>query len=281
MTATLPHSESPGSLGPASAKLDVKPVTFARQVRSEWHKMWALRSTWIIMAIVVVIMGLFAALIAHFAFDPTKPHPEIAPSDAVTRGLNLAGVAFIAFACMAMTGEYSSGLIRSTLTAEPRRTVVFAAKATVVGLIAAIVGIVCVAVNYVLVSLFFPSGTSLDLGTWSDVRPLVGLVLFLVLWSVIALSIGTLLRNTAAAIAIILCWILVAENLISGIPWSFFEDIRAYLPGQSSVIITFSDALLQRQDGLLHNVWEGFGVGCIWAAVMAAAALIMLRRRDV
>lgn len=281
MTATLPRHGSDEPARRGASTLDVQPVTFARQVRSEWHKMWALRSTWIIMGIVVAIMALFAALISRFAFDPSRPHPEIAPSDALTRGLNLAGVAFIAFACMAITGEYSSGLIRSTVTAEPRRGVVFAAKAVVVALIAALVGVVCVVVNYLVSIPFFPKGRSVDLGRWADVRPLVGLVLFLILWSVISLSVGTLLRNTAASIAVILCWLLVAENLISGIPWSVFEHIRAYLPGQSSVIITFSDTLRDRQTGFLSSVWEGFGVGCIWAAVLAAAAVVVFRRRDV
>ncbi|MCL2781603.1 MAG: hypothetical protein FWD74_09005 [Actinomycetia bacterium] len=266
--------------------VEVKPVTFARQVRSEWHKMWALRSTWLIVAIVVVVMALFSSLLAHFAFDPNSvdPQREMVPVDALTRGVSFATVALASFACMLITGEYSSGLIRATLTAQPRRGVVFAAKAAVAVAFAIIIAVLCDVISYFMSMPFFRSPYSVSLSQWSDFRPLLGVALFLPVWALLSLSVGVLLRSTAGAISALLCWVLVVENLIGGIPWHFLQhDIHPYLPGQTSGLIYMSDPLrVATGEGMvMNNVWAAYGISWVWVVVVVSAAVVVFRRRDV
>jgi ABC-2 type transport system permease protein len=232
-------------------------------------------------------MGLIAALVAHFSFGPQMPpSPDNTAVGALTGGVRFAGVIVIAFACMMITGEYSTGMIRSTLAAQPRRSVAFAAKAAVAGLVAILIGVVSDVVTYLVSLPLLPRDRRIDLLQWTNLRPLIGMVLFLLMWTVLALAVGTLLRNTAAAIVVLLCWFFVIENLIASIPWHFFRDIAPYLPLQASQLIIMSDrAFAISRTGFdaipLSSVWEGYGVGLIWTVVLVALAMLVFRRRDV
>ncbi|MGW4567823.1 ABC transporter permease [Streptomyces sp. NPDC004561] len=258
-------------------------VTGRRVLSSEWAKLWSLRSTWITLGLGLLFLVAFGVIAAsHYKSNIGSPRMDrdFAHSTAVSLslfGTNFAQLALGVLGVLVMAGEYSTGMIRSTLAAVPRRLPVLWSKATVYGLVALVVGTVGAFVAFLIGSQIV-SGTpaALSLGDAGVVRSLLGAGLYLGLVGVIGTALGALLRSVAGGISVLVASLMLVPGLISLLPSSWQNDISPYLPshaGESVFALTHDSTTLSPGAGLL--VFLG------WTALALAGAAYRLRRSDV
>lgn len=255
-------------------------LTFGRVVASEWVKFRTLRSTVWTLAVTVVLMVGVAALAAWGMTQGGEGAPPGMGLIAVTVGTNIAQLSVAVLGVLIITGEYTTGMVRSTFAAVPTRLPALAAKAIVLAATVLVVGLVGTALCY-LVTLPFVSGTALeiDLGDPDTLRALAGVPLYLAAIALLAFGFGALLRHSAGALAAVLGLLLVVEGVFALIPLRFFEVVSPYLPSTAgSQVMAPSDFVFADPDAL--GPWQGYGVMLVWVAVVIAAAAVLLRRRD-
>jgi ABC-2 type transport system permease protein len=195
-------------------------VTFAH-VLPEWIKLWSLRSSTWTLATTVVLMTAVSYLAVFFtareAYDAaTKPQDGAIlvallhdPSVVIT-GAEIAKLVVAVLGVLVITGEYSTGMIRTTLSAVPKRLPALGAKALVLALVTAATAAVGVVLAWlVALPTLHAHGAALDLGDAQTRRILLGGVLYLVAVSLLAFAIGAIVRFSAAALATVLGLLLV------------------------------------------------------------------------
>ncbi|MEU1302158.1 ABC transporter permease [Streptomyces shenzhenensis] len=279
MSAPATTAEPPRTLGARPAYR----VTGPRVLRSEWAKLWSLRSTWITLALgllFLVAFGLIAASRYRSGYDSGRLDGDFAHATAVSLslfGTNFAQLALGVLGVLVTAGEYSTGMIRSTMAAVPRRLPVLWSKAGVFGLVALVVGTVGAFVAF-LIGGGIVSGTpaAMDLSHAGVVRSLLGAGLYLGLVGVIGAALGALLRSVAGGISVLVAALMLVPGLMSLLPSSWQDDVNRYLPsnaGQSMFALTHDSTALSPGAGLL--VFLG------WTALALAGAAYRLRRSDV
>jgi ABC-2 type transport system permease protein len=280
-TLTSPTATSPQH-SPAD---DNVRVTFPRVVRSEWIKFRTLRSTiWTLAITLLVMVGivtLFSAILASQKTERGGP----TSTDVFTIAASMASLAVVVLGVLVITGEYSTGMIRSTLAAVPRRVPALWAKGLVLEVSILIVSTVAVLISLGVMQLFLGStGLAPDLGNAETVRILVGVPLYLIGIALLAFAIGALLRHSAGALATVLGLLLVIENLFM-IPWRPLQLISPFLPGTAGAKLLMTQAQLDAMTrgshvGAVLSAWQGYGVLLAWGAVLLGVAAVLLRRRN-
>jgi ABC-type transport system involved in multi-copper enzyme maturation permease subunit len=253
-------------------------VTQGRVLLSEWTKFRSLRSTlYTLLMAVVFMIGLGALITGIAANQPGGLEPGQSAISASLSGIFFAQLAIGVLGVLLITGEYSTGMIRSSLTVVPRRLpmlwgkiVVFAAVVLVTMLIASFTAF--------FVGQAVLSGQQLD-ASLSDpgaLRAVVGAALYVTVAGVTALALGALLRNTAAAITTFVAVFFVVPTLTLLLPVSVTDHFVQYLPSNLGGVLT-SDT-----SGLAHPLapWTGFGLLCGYAVVLVGIAAWRLRRAD-
>jgi ABC-2 type transport system permease protein len=281
--------------GPASATTTghtpVQNVTFWRLLRSEWIKLWTLRSTWWTLGSTVVIMvgvAVMMAFVVQFLTDQISPE-EQASMDSVfgaptviAGGYEFAALVVAVLGAMLITGEYSTGMIRSTFAAAPGRLGAFAAKATVLAIVTAVLSTVSLLLGW-LVTLPILDANDMALD-WSDsdqVRQLYGVVIYTVLVALFALGVGTLLRHTAGAIFTTVAVFLVIP-MVFGIAVAFAADVdwvltvNKFLPSVAGSAITPTGAQVPE----VLDPWVGISVLAAYTAVVVSGGALRLKLDD-
>ncbi|MET8788375.1 ABC transporter permease [Streptomyces sp. NPDC004589] len=257
-------------------------VTGRRVLASEWAKLWSLRSTWITLGLgllFLIAFGLIAASRYESGISSGHLDRDFARSTAVNLslfGTNFAQLALGVLGVLVTAGEYSTGMIRSTLAAVPRRLPVLWAKATVFGLVALAIATFGVFVAFLFGS-HIVSGTPAAMGFSHGgvVRSLLGAGLYLGLVGVIGTALGALLRSVAGGISVLVATLMLVPGLVSLLPSSWRDNISLYLPsnaGESMFALTHDATSLSPTSGLL--VFLG------WTALALAGAAYRLMRSD-
>ncbi len=271
-------------------RVDLSPgrVTQISVLHSEWIKLRSLRSTlWTLLATVAITVGLgslFSVARAHRFNElvTTAPNgvrlaPRFDPTVVSLRGVFLAQLAIGVLGVLMIAGEYGTGMIRSSLAAVPQRVPVLAAKAIVFATAAFVVSIVSAFAAFLLGQQALSSTHfQASLGTPHAIRAIFGAAIYLTLIGLMAVGLGFVLRNTAAAIASLFGVVLVAPLLANALPTPYSTDISKYLP------LNAGTQILQTKDydpSQLHP-WAGVGVTALYAIVALIAGTIVLLRRD-
>ncbi|MFF7981204.1 ABC transporter permease [Streptomyces sp. NPDC007901] len=268
---------------PAAPPRPAYRVTGRRVLASEWTKLWSLRSTWITLGLGLLFLVAFGLIAAnHYKSGVGSPHQDrdFATATAVSLslfGTNFAQLALGVLGVLVTAGEYSTGMIRSTLAAVPRRLPVLWSKAAVFGLVALVVATVGAFVAFGFGS-GIVSGTPAAMGFTHAgvVRSLLGAGLYLGLVGVIGTALGALLRSVAGGISVLVASLMLVPGLISLLPSSWQDDISPYLPsnaGESMFALTHDSTTLSPTAGLL--VFLG------WTVLALAGAAYRLVRSDV
>jgi ABC-2 type transport system permease protein len=267
-------------LTPTAAPASLR-VTQRRVIVSEWIKLRSLRSTlFSLLAAVVCTVGLgilISALRANdFNQNGFRPGPGFDATLVSLRGVYLAQLAIGVLGVLMITGEYSTGMIRATLSAVPRRlpvlwgkTLVFAATVFVV------TGVASLAAFEGGQAMLSSAGFHVGLGSPGAARAVLGAALYLTVVGLLGVGLGFLIRNTAGAIATLFGLLLVLPAVVAALPASLYRDIYRYLPltAGTQVMTTVRDPSLLRP-------WAGIGVFCLYAVGAIAAGAVMLKRRD-
>ena len=259
---------------PAATAVDRRPSALPNLLRSEWAKLRSVRSTyWSVLVAVagMIVIGLGGAIGAARA--ATQP-ATFDPVSASLGGFVLAQLALGALGALAVTSEYSTGMIRSTFTAAPQRGTVIAAKAAVFGAASSAVGAV--------VSLFtFIVGQAIlgdrggTLSAPGALRAVIGVGLYLCLLGILAVGLGTIIRRSAGAIAVLLGLLFVLPALVPLLPASIRDTVAKLLPynaGQAIFKTANTRSTLSAPIGL--------AVFALYALAALAIGTVLVRRRD-
>ncbi|MGD8200545.1 ABC transporter permease subunit [Ornithinimicrobium sp. W1679] len=279
---TTSPAAAPAATSPAAAQAQ---PTFAGVVRGEWIKLLSLRSTWWALTATAALMTLASVGFA-MSLDAMADDPALAPgieqmngAEIVASGFPFGMLTIAVLGALSFTGEYATGMIRSTFAAVPTRLPVLGAKVLTLVVLAAAVALVSLTLSYLVT---MPQLSRYDLvpalddpGTW---RVLGGSVYCLTAAALFSLGVGTLLRSTAASLTAALTVLLLLPGILSFIRLDRVETIVSYLPlPASSALLTTGGA---GTNGDYLSTQASLIVMAAYALVPLAAAALALHRRD-
>lgn len=241
-------------------------------------KLMSTRSPWWCALITLAITTGFTALLVGNS-------EAVAVTVASTQfALNLGMIIIMVMAALAVTTEYRFSTIRTTFQAVPNRTAVLAAKTAVVALPAAVIGEITAFATYGLARLMKPAA-DLGIDTSAEWRQVGGIGLVYFFAAVLAVAVGVLVRNSAAAISILLVYILLVENLVRLIP-TVGPKIQQWLPftaanhfataGMSAPVNGQGPPVLD----LPYGPWAGLAYFAGIALTLLVAGIVLTNRRD-
>jgi ABC-2 type transport system permease protein len=267
---------------PATATVDdsIK-VTQARVVVSEWIKMRSLRSTvWTLLITIGITIGfgLLIALVFHSNWSHMRPgeRARFDPIEMPLRGVFFAQLAIGVLGALMITGEYSTGMIRATMSAVPKRLPVLWAKLAVFTAVAAVTMLISTFAAFLIAqAIFGPTAPHTTLSAPHALRAVVGAGLYLTGVGILGLAIGFIIRNTAGAIATVVGIVLLLPLIDEALPDSWNAHFVGWLPSNAG-----QQLMTLHPDPHMLAPWNGFAlfVGYLVAAVVAAA--IVVKRRD-
>ncbi|MHB1064320.1 MAG: ABC-2 transporter permease [Georgenia sp.] len=257
--------------------------TFGGVMRAEWIKLLSLRSTWWTMAITVVIMTLLAlAQASSIRFIMQAPEAaglKLYGAEFVIGGYQLGMVTVSVLGVLLMTGEYSTGMIRSTFAAVPKRLPVLAAKAIALVTLTVAVSVVGIIASY-FVALPFLSDYDLvpaldDPLTW---QAFGGMTFFFVASALVGLGMGAILRHTAGSITAVLSLLLLVPMVLQFINIGWVQDVLNYVPLPAAGSFLSLSGMFGGNDTL--TAWQGVAVVGAYPVVALVVGAVLMRRRD-
>jgi len=315
-TTTLDTRLSP--LPPATGRAGLRGA-----IASEFTKIRSVRSTyWTLAALLVVSIGIGAAITggteASFSHNPANKAAFDATQISLIAFFEIGQLIIAVIAAMVITSEYSTGMIRTSLTAQPRRGTVYAAKAIVLTSLTLIVSLITSFVAFFVgQALLSSSGVSASLfhsvtipqnanvtcppgvgggggglppgckvvfsGTYvispsTVLLAIIGCALFVTLVAILAFGIGALVRHTAGAIAIAIAALFIIPVLEQALPNEWRWDIMRFLPDAANRVVSVT--IPGSADPHLWSAWPQLGVTALWAAALLGAGAYLFRKRD-
>jgi len=262
-------------------------VTFA--LHAEWTKLRTLASTyWLLLAAAVVTIAVSAAAAAAVSCQPGEcavARTGADPAKISLAGIDLGQAVVAVLAVLAVGGEYSTGMIRLTLTAMPRRLTVLAAKAAVVTGCVLAASAVAVLGSLLAGRLILPGrGLTtangyqlLSLANGPDLRAAAGSVLYLALIALLSVGITMTVRDSGVAIGMILALLYVFPIVAAVIPdHTLSRHLTQLAPMSAGQDIQATTAV----QSLPLAPWQGLGVVALWALGALLLGATALRLRD-
>ena len=279
-TTTVPMTTSVE----ARATAEAPRTSVARVVRSEWIKMRSMRSTWLTLAglfAAIVAFGLVSAAVATGQVsDPSAGGPGFAgtsPLQTVLAGANFGVLIVAVLGVLVGAREYSSGMIRTSLAAVPRRWPVLLGK--VVTFVAVVTPVV---LSGVLIAFFagtaILSGAGVESVSWSDpdvASYVLGTVGYLVGIGVLGVALGVLLRGIGAGLGVLIGGVLFVPTLLSALLPDGWDSVLKYLPSSAGNAFTGTQSA-----GEILTYGQGVAVFLAWLTVAVLGAGAALMRRD-
>lgn len=256
-------------------------VTPARVVRSEWTKFRSLRSSVVTLVVAVVLMvglgAIFSAVTAdRYASMSAADRASFDPTGTSLSGITFALLAIGVLGVLVVSGEYSTGMIRASLTVVPRRLPVLWAKLVVFAATVFTVSTVAAFGSFFLGQyLLDRHGIGVTLAAPGALRSVLGAALVMTVAGLIGAALGWLLRTTAGGISVFVGAYFVITPLAGLLPSSVGDHINPYLPANAG-----ADLYGGGLGGADLSPGVGFAVVCGYAAVLIAAAAWRLRRTD-
>ena len=253
---------------------------FRHVTRMEWLKLRSVRSTWwTLLVLAVALIGLAILVMArqHWATMSPPDRASFDPANDSFGGLIIGQLAIGVLGVLAVTSEFSSGMIRATFAAAPRRPLVLAAKA-------AIVAAVTVAAGEILAFVAFGVGEVVlknpaphaSLGQPGVLRAVLMAGAYPALIALIGLGLGALIRHTAGAISAVVGVLFVLPLILVPLGTSIQNAAGKFMP------MLIAENSLTAVKPVAHSLSPGVGFAmlCLYAAAALAAGGWALARRD-
>jgi ABC-type transport system involved in multi-copper enzyme maturation permease subunit len=195
-------------------------------------------------------------------------------------GLIFGQLVIAVIGAMVITGEYGTGMIRTSLAAQPRRGPVLAAKLAVFTAAALVTGLVSSFSSFFIGQHFFATvNLNVGLGGPNALRAVIGGALFLTVAGLLAFGLGTILRHTAGAITAAVAILFISFIVFQFLPDTWQADAMRWMPfpAGTSIWATKVDPV----DALhMWGPWTEFGVFAGYAILALIVGAIMFRKRD-
>jgi ABC-2 type transport system permease protein len=314
-TATTPNVRL-ASLPPVAGQAGLRGA-----IASEFTKLRSVRSTyWTLGALFIVSVGLSVAITAgsaaNFANNPQNKAGFDATQTSLGAFFEIGQLIIAVIGAMVITSEYSTGMIRTSLTAQPRRGVVYAAKAIAFTTVTLVISVITSFIAFfagqamlsgkgVAASLFhtvtIPASANvnctgggpgsggpgnctatfsgIDVITASTVlTAIIGTALFVTIVALIAYGVGSIVRHTAGTISIVIAFLFIVPLLEHALPDNWRFDIMRFLPDAANQVV--STTIAGNGPGHLWSAWPQLGVTALWAVLLVGIGAYLFRKRD-
>ncbi len=249
-------------------------------LRSEFTKIRSVRSTyWTLLVLFAVSVGLGAAICTvvagMFAAQTTVDATQLSLA-----GLLILGQLVIAVGgALVLTAEYSSGMIRTSLIAMPRRIVIYVAKAAAVAAVALAVALATAFIAFFLGQAML-AGThqAATLAEPGVLRAVIGSALYITLCGLFAFAAAAIIRNTAAALTAMIGVLFVLPVLVNWMPGR--DDLVRWLPASAARTISATNLSAGPQNAHLFSPWGQLAVFAVCTAVLLVVGGILFRKRE-
>jgi ABC-2 type transport system permease protein len=253
---------------------------FRTVAQMEWLKLRSVRSTWwTLLVFAAGMIGLSVLIMAHYrwATMPAGVRAGFDPTNDSLAGLAIGQLALGVLGALAITTEFSSGLIRLTFAAAPRRPLVLVAKTAVLAAVTLVAGeilaFVAWGIGQAVLRAPAPHAT---LGQPGVLRAVLMGGAYPALIALIALGLGAVIRHTAGAISAVVGVLFVLPLILVPLGTSIQNSVGQFMP----MIIAENSLTTVKPVAHSLSAGAGFGVLCLYAAAALAAGCWALARRD-
>ena len=270
---------------PCTAPALTRRTALLRTVRSEFTKLRSVRSTyWITFVLVLASVGWCVAYCLGTVHQwPNMSAQDRSGFDATQDsilGLALLGqLVIVVFGALMITSEYSTGMVRTSLTVMPRRGTLYAAKAAVFAAVSLVVAFVASFGTFFLGRILLSSThVAMSLSQPGVLRSLIVTALFVEACGLIAFGIGALVRNTAAALTLAFGFLILLPQLIRTLPVFLHNDLIRWVPGGDAI-----NSMTGTIGGPIPHTFSAWGELAVivgYAAILLAAGAVLFSRRD-
>jgi ABC-2 type transport system permease protein len=258
----------------------------AGTLRSELTKLRSVRSSyWTLILVVLAGLGWAVANCAgeaaHWSTTPPAGRVGFDPTQASLAGLALLGqLVIVVLGTLVLTSEYSTGMIRTSLTVMPRRGVLYAAKAAVLTAAVAVIAVVTsfgafFTGQYLLRS----THVTATLSQPGVLRAVVATALYVVLSGLFAFGLGAILRSTAGAMTTAYGLLFLVPQLAKALPSAWYAAVERWLPG-GDVVNAITGTQAVNHNPSLFSAWGEFAVFAAYTAVLLIIGALLFSRRD-
>jgi len=270
---------------PAASPAPTRRTALPRTLHSEFTKLRSVRSTyWIMFALVLAS----AAWCVAYCLGTVHQWPHMSAQDRsgfdATQnsilGLALLGqLVIVVFGALMITSEYSTGMVRTSLTVMPRRGTLYAAKAAVFAAVSLVVAFVASFGTFFLGRVLLSSThVPMSLSQPGVLRSLIITALFVEACGLAAFGIGALVRNTAAALTLAFGFLVLLPQLVRTLPLFLHNDLTRWVPGGDA--INSMTATIGGQIPHTFSAWDELAVFAGYAALLLLLGAVQFARRD-
>jgi ABC-2 type transport system permease protein len=273
-------TETMAAAAPFATSQAARGANFWDALTSEWVKLTSLRFTYITLGLGLTL-SLATTALASLAMASTQNQWSAGfdPFTFSMVGNVFALIIYSVFGVMCMSGEYTSGMIRLTFTATPRRGRVFLAKLVLVSLIVLVFGLLTT-IGMFLVWQAILGAYGLEIATFGDAdarRLVIGLGAAMPFFPLIGVALGVLLRSTAGAITTVLGLLWLPLIFGEVLPMWWRENVISLLPGTALDSLTIAHVV---DSPTYTDPAVAAVIAAAWLTGFIGAAYVVLIRRD-
>jgi ABC-2 type transport system permease protein len=258
----------------------------AGTLRSEFTKIRSVRSTyWTLFLLVAAGVAWSIAYCAGEASRWASMSPQdrlgFDPTQSSVVGLALLGqLVIVVLGTLALTSEYSTGMIRTSLTVMPRRGVLYGAKAAVLTAVALVVAFVTSFASFFIgQALLTNTHVSVTLSQPNVLRAVLGSALYVVLCGLFAFGLAAIIRSTAGAMTAAYGFLFLVPQLAKALPNTWYADVARWLPG-GDVVNAITSTQQVNNNPHLFSAWGEFAVFGAYTAILLVLGAVLFRKRD-
>jgi ABC-2 type transport system permease protein len=247
-------------------------------LRSEWTKIRSVRSTlWTLVAAVVVTvaLGMLISIVVRHTFEDLSRQDRLTFDPTLTSfaGTSIGQLALIAFGILAVSNEYSTGMIRASLAAVPQRGTFMAAKVAVATALALLVGMATSFLAFFLgQAMLGPFNTTI--GQPGVLRAVFGGGLYMGLIALFAMGVTWMLRSPMLSFGVLIPFFFMISSILANVEAT--KKVGDYLPD-----VAGSQIMSVVDDGERpYGPWGGLLIMLVWVAAALAAGYVVLKKRD-
>ncbi|KUL25572.1 ABC transporter permease [Streptomyces regalis] len=249
-------------------------------IRSEWTKIRSVASTvWTLsLAVVVTIaLGMLISALSKNEFDNMDRRDQLSfdPTFISFAGMTLGQLAMIVFGVLVVSNEYSTGMIRTSLAAVPRRGTFLFSKIAVATGLALVVGMATSFVAFFLGQAMLGEHKA-AIGDPGVLRAVIGGGLYMTLIAMFSMGVAAMLRSPMLSLGILMPFFFLISNILGNVGAT--EKIGRYLPDQAGSKIM--QVVTPVDDDTPYGPWGGLGIMLLWVIAALAGGYVLLKRRD-
>ncbi|MDG9716481.1 ABC transporter permease [Streptomyces sp. DH24] len=249
-------------------------------LRSEWTKIRSVASTvWTlsVAVVVTVALGMLIAALSRSEFDDMSARDKLSfdPTFISFAGMSLGQLAMIVFGVLVVSNEYSSGMIRSSLAAVPRRGTFLFGKLAVATALALVVGLVTSFVAFFLGQAMLGEHRA-SIGDDGVLRAVIGGGLYMTLIALFSMGVAAMLRSPMLSLGILMPFFFLISSILGNV--SATEKIGRFLPDQAGSKIM--QVVPPLDDDTPYGPWGGLGIMALWVLAALVGGYLVLKKRD-